>query len=125
LLSWWRHGRKRAPLPEAEAAALLAAHPFSARPDAAGRHTREGDPDVFAKWDRVMRTVAELTGRVAASGAEGKRPVQPQPEPDLVERLELYLEQQKEARRKESRPPHNPPARRPVRRKAAWFGRRS
>jgi len=126
LLSWLRHRRRRAPPPEAEAAALVAVRPLSVRSNAGERHALRGDPDVFAHWDLVMRKVAQLTGRAPSSGAGGERPAaSPQPEPDLVERLEQYLEQQREAGRKEPQPPRKAPARRRERRKTAWLARRS
>jgi hypothetical protein len=91
LFSWLRRRQKQAQRAEDEAATLLAANPARARSEIDQRQENDQDADVFAHWDRVLRTVAQLTGRRIGADTTPDEAAASAPEADLIERLETIL----------------------------------
>ena len=94
LFSWLRRRREQAVRAEVEAAALLAADRATAVSEARQRQQDGQDADVFAHWDRVMRSVARLTGRQIGPDTATRVADEPDmsaPEPDPIEKLERIL----------------------------------
>jgi hypothetical protein len=105
LFSWLRRRRGEAHRAEVEAALLARFRP-GADPEAGRRRQDADDADVFAHWDRVVRVVAQLTGRPIGPGApataeqadfsKAERADFSKAEPDALEKLEHILQRRKQ-----------------------------
>ncbi len=105
MFSWFIRRRQQAQRVEAEAGAIISSNPVAARSETGQRRQNGQEVDVFAQWDRVMRTVALLTqtriGTETATGTADEedsraREPEPEPEPDLLEKLERLLQRRPE-----------------------------